>query len=65
MALVIDRPNFQLDATIEASGPLFNLELHQLFPEAQRPHWRRLVQLNLTRDELTTLGRHLLETVHD
>lgn len=65
MALVIDRPNFQLDATIEASGPLFNLELKQRWPQAQRPHWRRVAQLNPAREELIALRDAIQEALDD
>lgn len=47
--------NYELKGQVTEYAPgLFNLELHQLFPEAQRPHWRRILQLNLSRDELDT-----------
>lgn len=66
MALVIDRPHFKLHATIApADGKLFNLELKQLHPNAQRPHWRRITQLNPTREELITLRDTIQEAIDD
>ncbi len=55
--------NYELEAKVEQYGPdAFSFELHQLFPEAQRPRWQRLIQLNLTQEEAHDLGRLLLNT---
>ena len=66
MALVIDRPHFKLHATVApADGKLFNLELKQRWPQAQRPHWRRVTQLNPTREELLALRDAIQEALDD
>ena len=66
MALVIDRPHFKLHATVApADGKLFNFELKQLHPNAQRPHWRRITQLNPTREELVALRDTIQEALDD
>lgn len=66
MALVIDRPHFKLHATVaKADGRLFNLELKQRWPQAQRPHWRRVAQLNPTREELVALRDLIQEALDD
>ena len=57
MALVIDRPNFKLHATVApADGKLFNLELKQRWPQAQ---------LNPTREELIALRDAIQEALDD
>lgn len=60
MTLIIDRPHFKLRLTTRDES----LELHQLHPQAQRPHWRRITQLNLKKTELATLIEALQEA-HD
>lgn len=66
MALIIYRPHFKLETTVaKAGGQLFNLELKQLHPNAQRPHWRRITQLNPTREELVALRDLIQEALDD
>ena len=66
MALIIDRPQFKLETTVaKAGGQLFNLELKQLHPHAQRPHWRRITQLNPTHEELVALRDLIQEALDD
>lgn len=50
--IIVDRPDFKLRLTVTPDGPRRSLELHQLWPKAQRPHWRRITQLNLSPAEL-------------
>lgn len=53
--IIVDRPDFQLEATVQKVGRYHSLELRQQHPQAQRPHWRRICQLNLTDTELALL----------
>lgn len=53
--IIVDRPDFKLRLTVKPDGDRHSLELHQLHPKAQRPHWRRITQLNLTEAELDAL----------
>ena len=51
--LIRDLPTFQLKAVLTPSTTgYFSLELLQHWPEAQHPHWRRIVQLNLDTEDL-------------
>lgn len=66
MTIVIDRPHYKLRATVHQSiGSLYNLELEQLHPNAQRPHWRQIVQLSPTRKELAALRDVISEALDD
>jgi hypothetical protein len=61
MNLIKNDPGYQLKATILPSlGGTFSLELHQHWPKAQRPEWRRITQLNLTHSELDALAAVLI-----
>ena len=63
---MIDRPHFKLETTITPYGRgLYSLELKQLHPNAQRPHWRRITQLNPTREELVVLRDLIQEALDD
>lgn len=54
--IIATHKNFELDLVIRPSvSNLISLELFQRWPEADRPHWRRITQLNLTRDEIQYL----------
>ena len=65
MALIIDRPHFKLETTTTPCDKgLYSLELKQLHPNAQRPHWRRITQLNPIREELVAL-RDLIQEALD
>ena len=62
MTLIKDTPAYQLKATIRDSvGDTISLELHQHWPQAQRPEWRRITQLNLTATELDRLAAMLIK----
>lgn len=50
MALIIDRPHFKLETTVA---------------NAQRPPWRRITQLNPTREELIALRDLIQEALDD
>lgn len=66
MALVIDRPHFKLETAITPCDKgLYSLELKQLHPNAQRPHWRRITQLNPIREELVALRDLIQEALDD
>ena len=66
MALIIDRPHFKLEITSTPHDRgLYSLELKQLHPNAQRPHWRRITQLNPTREELIALRDLIQEALDD
>lgn len=54
--IIVDRPTFRLRLTVASDGDRRSLELHQLHPRAQRPHWRRITQLNLSQEELGDLA---------
>lgn len=56
---IVDRPNFKLRLTVKPDGDRRSVELHQLWPKAQRPHWRRITQLNLTPAELAAFKEAL------
>ena len=56
---IVDRPDYKLRASVKKDGPRFSLELHQLWPKAQRPRWRRITQLNLTPADLAALSAYL------
>lgn len=54
--LIVDRPDFQLEAKVTPTGQdRYSFELKQCWPQAQRPHWRRVCQLNLTGPEVARL----------
>lgn len=61
----VDRPDYKLRLTVKPDGPRFSLELHQLWPKAQRPHWRRITQLNQTPLELAAFTAQLQGVQHD
>lgn len=60
--LIANRPNFQLDLTVTpvAGSDLLSIDLKQRWPQAQQPHWRRICQLNLTRDEAASFAQALI-----
>lgn len=53
--IIVDRPEFKLEATVRKVGSYHSLELRQLHPNAQHPYWRRVTQINLTDTELALL----------
>ena len=57
--LELEVTNYRLELGVFPYGDLFSVELYQTFPEAQRPRRQRLVQLNLTGDELIRLREGL------
>ena len=60
--IIKDTPAFQLRAAVTQYGPdLFDLSLHQHWPQAQRPEWRRIAQLNLSGAELDALAALLAD----
>lgn len=64
--IIKDTPGFQLRATVTPSaGGNFSLDLAQHWPQAQRPEWRRIAQLNLSGAELDTLANLLKDRNHD
>lgn len=60
--LIADRPDFQLDLTVAPvpGSNLLSVDLQQRWPKAQHPHWRRICQLNLTREEAARFSAALL-----
>ena len=63
---MIDRPHFKLKATIAPYGRgLYNLELKQQWPNAKHPHWRNVLQVCPTREELIALRNIIQEALHD
>ncbi len=54
--------NYQLRARLiqPQGGGHCCLEFEQLWPEAQHPHWRRVAQFNLSREELRDFAQYLL-----
>ena len=61
--IIHNLPNYQLKLTLtpEPRGGLWSLELHQHFPQAQRPRWQRLVQLNLPDEALDRIAQAVTE----
>jgi len=61
--IVRSLPNYQLRARVTHSMGSANrsLELEQLWPEAQHPHWRRVAQFNLSCEELRGFAQCLLD----
>lgn len=59
--IIKEGKNYLLELEVVPYRDLFSVELYQTFPEAQRPRRQRLVQLNLTSDELGTLRGALNE----
>lgn len=53
--IVVDRPYFQLEVSVQKVGRYHSLEIHQTHPNAQRPRRQRVCQLNLTDTELALL----------
>ena len=59
--IVKDTQGFQLRATVTKFGKgLHSLELHQHWPQAQRPEWRRITQLTLSESQLDALAAVLI-----
>lgn len=59
--IVKDTPGFQLRATVsKQDNGLFSFSLHQHWPQAQRPEWRRITQLTLSDSQLDALAAVLI-----
>lgn len=58
---VAEKHDYKLDVEVQpyADGKLISVAFYTLFPKAQRPHWVRNLQLNLTPEQLETLRNSL------
>ena len=62
MRRIVNREDFHLDAKITRlpRSDLISVELFQTWPKAQRPHQRRITQLNLNAAELLRFSQALI-----
>lgn len=60
--LIVDKPGYQLDLSVSPvqDSRLLSVDLQQRWPQAQHPHWRRVCQLNLTKEEAARFAAALL-----
>ena len=59
--MIVNTPQFQLDAKVQRYGPdAYSLTLDQCWPVAQKPHFTRITQLNLTSAQLDALAAVLI-----
>lgn len=64
--IIKQTPQFELRANVHQYGPdAYSVELFQHWPQAQRPEWRRLCQLNLTREEAAVLAVAIYQGTRD
>jgi len=61
MNLIKNTDKFQLRGEVKKYGPdLYSFTLDQCWPTAQKPHFTRITQLNLSSSELDALAAVLI-----
>lgn len=59
--IIKQTPLYELRSEVREYAPdLFSVELFQLYPQALRPHWTRITQLNLSSSEVDALAAALI-----
>lgn len=59
--LIKQHDQYQLEAALSPYRDQYSLTLRQLWPQALNPHWRSILQVSLTKEELRIFGEFLIE----